>query len=135
MQAMWYGDIFKRQRIPVAFPIVASPFCRAIETAALAFRTENIQVDPLGYDIYRLSGHLNQMEQASILYNLSKALEEQPPKGGNKVIISHSFPAGVGLGPISDMGTVVVRPHGRGKGFEVVARLSLEELNRLGNEG
>lgn len=78
---------------------------------------------------------MNQMEQASILYNLSKALEEQPPKGSNQVIIAHSFPAGVGLGPISDMGTVVVRPHGRGMGFDVVARLSLDELNRLGNEG
>ncbi|MDG0793935.1 histidine phosphatase family protein [Cohnella ginsengisoli] len=133
MQAVLYGDAFQKLRIPVAAPIQASPFCRAIETAALAFKTGNIKVDPLGYDIYRLSGNLDQMEQARILNNLNEELEEQPPKGSNKVMIFHSFPAGVGLGPISDMGTVVVRPRGRGKGFDVVARLSLEELNSLGD--
>ncbi|WP_277536422.1 histidine phosphatase family protein [Cohnella rhizosphaerae] len=132
MQAVLYGDIFKRRRIPVSLPIVVSPFCRAIETAALAFRTDNMKVDPLGYDIYRLSGNLDQMERSRILNDLGKTLEAQPPEGSNTVIISHSFPAGVGLGPIPDMGTVVVRPHGRGKGFDVVARLSLEEFNRLG---
>jgi hypothetical protein len=131
-QAVLYGEAFRKLQIPVALPIQVSPFCRAIETAALAFKTENIQVDPLGYDIYRLSGNLNQTEQARILNDLNAELEDQPPMGSNKVIISHSFPAGVGLGQISDMGTVVVRPNGRGKGFELVARLSPEELNSLG---
>lgn len=75
---------------------------------------------------------MNQMELARILNALSEELEDKPPIGRNKVIISHSFPAGVGLGPIPNMGTVVVKPNGRGKGFEVVARLSLEELTSLG---
>lgn len=49
----------------------------------------------------------------------------------NKVIIAHSFPKGIGLGQISDMGTIVVKPLGQGKGFKEIARLSLADLYDL----
>ncbi|MGN8767995.1 histidine phosphatase family protein [Paenibacillus barengoltzii] len=131
-QAVVYGETFRRLRIPFMFPVQASPFCRTIETAALAFGKENVQVDPFGYDIYKLSGNISHAEQTRILNSLRFVLETQPPIGSNMVIIAHSFPTGVGLGQIPNMGTVVVKPSGRGNGYEVVTKVSLEELSSLG---
>ncbi|MGZ9585478.1 histidine phosphatase family protein [Paenibacillus marinisediminis] len=131
-QAAVYGEIFRRLRIPVTSPIESSPFCRTIETAALAFRDKEIHINPIGYEIYRLDDNLSPIEKTRILNDLNAVLESQPPIGSNKVIIAHSFPTGVGLGPIPSMGTVVVKPHGLGNGYEIVAKLSLEELAHLG---
>ncbi|MBO7743769.1 histidine phosphatase family protein [Paenibacillus sp. MWE-103] len=128
-QAIAYGDSIRRLRIPISLPVEASPFCRTIETAALAFGGENVQVDPNGYDIYRLSsGSLSPREQSNILNKLLTVLEKQPPQGSNQIIISHSFPPGVGLGQIPNLGTVVVKPNGLGNGYNLIDRISLEEL-------
>jgi hypothetical protein len=106
----------------------ASPFCRTRETAALALGEENVQIDPFWVGIYTLSVNLSEVEQERILISLRSVLEIKPPMGSNKVIIAHSFPKGVGLGAIPDMGTVVVKPRGQGNGYEVVAKVSLVEL-------
>lgn len=118
-------------RIPVSYPILTSPFCRAIETGQLAFGKSNIQIDPFLFQIYRLSGNLPSAEQKNILDYLKSQLELAPPQGSNKVIISHSFPQGIGLGQIPDMGTVIIKPSGRGKGYEIITKLSLEDLASL----
>lgn len=63
-----------------------------------------------------------------ILASLQSALEIKPPKGSNRIIIGHSFPQGVGLGQIPNMGTVIVGPLGQGKGYEIVSKLSLANI-------
>lgn len=131
-QATTYGEMIRRLGIPVMYPVIASPFCRVGETAALAFGENYVQIDPFWVDIYNLSANLTAQQQARILYNLQSVLEVQPPLGSNQVIIAHSFPSYVGLGSIPNMGTVVIRPHGQGNGYEVVAHLTLEDLQRLG---
>ncbi|MCP3794025.1 histidine phosphatase family protein [Paenibacillus sp. S33] len=128
-QAIIYGELLRSLRIPLELPISAGPFCRTQETAALAFGWENVQVNPFWYQIYRLSGDLNPIEQEWILSSLKSILEIQPSPGSNTVIIAHSFPKEIGLGEIPDMGTIVVKPYGVGKGYEVVTQVSLEELN------
>jgi phosphohistidine phosphatase SixA len=130
-QAIYYGQLFRMLGIPVCYPILTSPFCRAIETGQLAFGKENVQIDPFLYQIYRLSGNLPNVEQKRILDYLRFQLEIAPVKGSNKVIISHSFPQEIGLGKIFDMGTVVIKPLGRNKGYEIIAKLSLEDLANL----
>ena len=130
-QAVSYGEILRSLYIPVNYPVLASPFCRARETAELAFGEENVQVDPFWGEIYKLSGNLNEREQERILKALQSALEIIPPLGTNKVIIAHSFPKAFGLNQIPDMGTVVVKPLGDGKGYEVVALITLTELSDL----
>ncbi|OIJ19021.1 histidine phosphatase family protein [Anaerobacillus alkalidiazotrophicus] len=130
-QAETYGRTLRNFEIPTAYPVLASPFCRTIETAELAFGRDNVQVDPFWIEIYKLSGRLSVIEQSWILYDLNTFLEIQPPQGSNKVIIAHSFPSGIGLGQIPNMGTVVIRPHGQGRGYEVVAHLTLSELGSL----
>lgn len=126
MQATLYGYIIRSLHIPIEYPVLASPLCRTIETAALAFGGMNVQVDPIGFDIFKLDMNLNPLEQQRILNDLQAELELPPSMGANKVIVAHSFPKGVGLGTIPYMGTVVVKPLGKGNGYQIVTRLSLE---------
>lgn len=130
-QAATYGETLRRLRIPVKYPVLVSPFCRTIETAELAFGEENVQVDPFWIEIYNLNANLNTVEQKRILNSLNSALETQPPLGSNMVIFAHSFPKEVGLGQIPDMGTIVVKPRGQGKGYEIIGQVSLTELTSL----
>lgn len=58
-------------------------------------------------------------------------LEIIPPEGINNIIIGHSFPKDVGLGIISNMGTVVIKPKGQGQGYEILRKLTLENLAAL----
>jgi len=127
-QAAIFGETIRRLAIPITLPIISSPFCRTIETAARAFGADNILIDLFWVDVYRLSGNVSVPEQARILTMVHFVLETPPPSGRNRVIIAHSFPTGVGLGEIPDMGTIVVKPQGRGRGFNVVDHLTLEEL-------
>lgn len=130
-QAVYYGEMLRMMGIPVSYPIITSPFCRAIETGQLAFGRGNVQIDPFLFQIYRLSGNLSSAEQERILGFLKSELEIKPPQGSNKVIIAHSFPQGIGLGEISDMETVVIKPLGQGKGYEVIDKLPLADLGNL----
>lgn len=116
---------------PVKYPVQASPFCRNIETAILAFGQKNIQTDPFLVEIYKLSYNLSENEKQRTLSSLRSVLESKPPLGSNKVIIGHSFPKGVGLGKIPDMGTVVIKPLGHGNGYEVMAKIPLSKLTSL----
>ncbi|MDT8863007.1 histidine phosphatase family protein [Alkalihalobacillus sp. MEB130] len=127
-QAVAYGEALRNMGIPIMVPVVTSPFCRTRETAMLAFGEHSVQIEPFLLDIYRLSGALNQTEQNRILSNLQSLLETPPHPGTNKVIIGHSFPPFVGLGSIPNMGTVIVRPHGQGNGYEVVAHITIDEI-------
>ncbi|MBU8906833.1 histidine phosphatase family protein [Desertibacillus haloalkaliphilus] len=133
-QARTYGEIFARSNIPVTLFIFSSPLCRTIETAQLAFGPNNVQVDPFWLNFYQLSGQLHPTKQANILNTLHLVLETPPPAGINKVIIAHSFPPGVGLGRMPNMGTIVVRPRGQGRGYEVVGQLTLDHFEGLLDE-
>ena len=130
-QAIYYGEMLRYLQIPIQYPVSASPFCRTIETAQLAFGIGNVQVQPFWYEIYRLSGDLPRSESQMILNHFQSILEIPPLEGQNKVIVAHSFPKGVGLGEIPYMGTVVVKPKGAGDGYDVVQQLELEDWGKL----
>jgi len=55
-EAVYFGQLLRHLQIPISSPIVVSPFCRTIETAQLAFPYSYIQIDPIGYEIYKLGG-------------------------------------------------------------------------------
>lgn len=127
IQAEKYGALFRQLQLPIIYPIMASPFCRAIETAQRAFKDAPVEVDPFWIDINNL-GAMPPTEKDRVLYVLKTKLEIAPSPGYNQVIIAHSFPNGVGLGEIPYMGTVIVRPLGQGNGFDIIARFSLDDL-------
>lgn len=130
-QAIYYGELVRTLQIPVGYPVIASPFCRAVESAQVAFGWANVQIDPFWVDTYNLSRNITPSEQERILSALQSKLEIIPAQGTNQVIIAHSFPSGIGLGQIPDMGTVVIRPLGRENGYQVVATLSLDDWNKI----
>lgn len=130
-QATNYGLNLRRLHIPICYPVQASPLCRAIDTAQLAFGWSNVCINPFWFQVYRLSGELSNTEKQRILDSLNMRLEVKPPKGCNRVIISHSFPEGIGLGQIPDMGTVIIRPMGLGKGYEVIGDLTLTDISNV----
>lgn len=130
-QAIYYGEMLQYLQIPIKYPVSASPFCRAIETAQLAFGSGNVQVNPFWFEVYRLSDNLPIRDKQRTINNLTSVLETIPEVGKNKVIIAHSFPEGVGLGQLSDMETVIIRPRGEGNGYERVSQLSLADLSPL----
>lgn len=130
-QAAYYGELLRFARIPVGYPVQTSPFCRAVETGFLAFGREYVQIDMFWKEVYRLSGVISGLSEEIILIELRRRLELVPVQGTNQVIITHGFPAGVGLGKILDMGTVVIRPLGAGHGYEIAARLALRDLANM----
>lgn len=130
-QAIYYGSIIRSLQIPIEYPVITSPFCRAIRTAELAFGSMNVQVDPFWYEIYNLNKNITPSEQERILMTLKSKLEIIPDHGTNQVIIAHSFPDRVGLGQIPDMGTVLIKPLGKGNGYEVIDTLTLDDLSAI----
>lgn len=133
-QAVYYGQILRNLGIPISYPILTSPFCRTIETVQLAFGRSAVQIDPFWIETYNLSRNLPTAEQKRILDSLQSRLETKPPEGSNRVIIAHSFPREIGLGEIPNMGTVIIKPLGQGRGYEVLSKLSLSGfLNRRSN--
>lgn len=130
MQAAYFGELIYKLQVPVLSPITASPYCRAIETAQLAFRNEKVLIDPFWIQVNNIGG-MTQADQARILNVLQTKLEMVPSPGLNQVIIAHGFPGGIGLGEIPYMGTVIVQPLGHRNGYQVVAELSLDDLAYL----
>ncbi|MEC0245171.1 histidine phosphatase family protein [Paenibacillus chitinolyticus] len=127
-QALLFGKTLRSLQIPVQYPVAASPFCRTRESAELAFGKEQVELDPFWVRIYKLSGPVSATEKENTLATLTSVLEKVPPPGTNRVILAHSFPKGIGLGEIPYMGTVVVKPKGKGNGYEIAGRFSLNEL-------
>lgn len=130
-QAIYYGEILRNLGIPISYPVISSPFCRTIETAQLAFGWGNVKIDPFWFQIDRLSGNLSMVEQNTILDSLQSKLEIKPPQGSNSIIIAHNFPMGIGLGQIPNMGTIIIKPRGQGKGYEIISKVSLTGLVQL----
>ncbi|MFU8645768.1 histidine phosphatase family protein [Lysinibacillus sp. RSDA_15] len=130
-EAVYYGQMLRYWQIPILAPITASPFCRTIETAQLAFPNVQVQIDPFLFEIFMLGGNLSTVQQNTILMAFQSMMEVQPPKGINRVMIGHSFPKDMGLGDISSMGTVIVKPKGLGHGYEILGKLTLEDLAKL----
>jgi len=132
-EAVYFGQMLRYWQIPINSPIIASPMCRTVETAQLAFPALYIQINPFWFEINKLGGNISSIEQQQILKNSQSQLEKIPPHGTNQVIIAHSFPSGIGLGKISNMGMVIVKPKGEGNGYEIVKQIPLADLATLGN--
>jgi len=129
-QAIDYGDKLRELEIPID-EIIASPLCRTMETALTAFDWDNVTVDPFWYEICSLHNHLPEKEASRLLETLTSKLEMPPRIGYNNIIIGHSFPVDIGLGRIPDMGTIVIKPKGQGEGYEIIAKLTFEDVMNL----
>jgi phosphohistidine phosphatase SixA len=118
-EARTIGAHFKRLAIPVG-KVFASPFCRTVETAMLAFgkaeKTEEVRGGPVRTDDPKRYDPLR------------KLLATPPANGTNNVVSSHGNPYFAVFGPpyLAEGEVAVVRPAGVVNGsarFEAVARI------------
>jgi hypothetical protein len=118
-EARALGEHVKRLKIPIGV-VLASPFCRTMETARLAFgkarATNDVRGGPLSAD------DLKRYEPLRLL------LGTKPAAGTNTVLSSHGNPFRAVAGPpyLAEGEIAVVRPEG-GEKFSVVARIRLAD--------
>jgi phosphohistidine phosphatase SixA len=116
-EARAIGEHVKRLKIPIG-EVLASPFCRTMETARLAFgkatATKKARGGPASDEAGRYAA-------------LRKLLSTEIPKGGNLVISSHGNPFYAVAGPpyLAEGEMAVVKPEG--ERFSVAARIRLSD--------
>jgi phosphohistidine phosphatase SixA len=112
------GAAIRALRIPIG-QVRASPYCRTVETATLAFgraeKTQTVRGGPAAPD--------NPERYAA----LRKLLAQSPAEGVNDVIVSHGNPFVALAGPpyLAEGEAAVVAP--ANDGFRVVARIKVDE--------
>lgn len=117
-EARTLGEHVRRWKIPIG-DVLASPFCRTMETAQLAFgkatATNQVRGGPSSNEGGRYDA-------------LHRLLSSKPQAGANLVISSHGNPFYALAGPpyLAEGEMAVVRPEGDGR-FSVIARIRLED--------
>lgn len=119
-QALAIGAAFRTLRIPVG-RVLSSPFCRAVDTARLAFHSVETSVD-LSFAI-SLKKHEREAKGAV----LRRLLAEAPAPGVNTVLVAHTanLEEAAQIWPKPEGVAVLFQPDGRGD-FRVVGRVPPE---------
>lgn len=118
-EARAIGEHVRRLKIPIG-EVLASPFCRTMETASLAFgkgrATNDVRGGPLAADDPKRYEPLREL------------LGTRPAAGSNTVLSSHGNPFRAVAGPpyLAEGEIAVVRPEG-GERFTVIARIPLAD--------
>jgi phosphohistidine phosphatase SixA len=119
------GEAIRTLDVPIG-PVLASPLCRTVETAVLAFGSAE-------KSMATREGGSEAVGSAGRYAALRALLSTAPPAGKNTAIIGHGYPyySLIGKGQMLEEGeAAIVRPHGTR--FEEVARLGLKEWRELG---
>lgn len=103
------GQHFKRLRIPVG-SVLASPYCRTLDTAKLAFDTVSAEPE-LAHTVTADVATTRQRAAA-----LSKLLSAPPAAGTNTVLSGHTgnLQEATGIWPSPEGVAIVFKPDGRG---------------------
>ena len=119
-EARMIGEHLKRLGIPIG-AVHASPFCRTMETARLAFGSARPTNDVRGGPV--------RSDDPARYDALRKLLGAKPPAGQNAVISSHGNPFYAVFGPpyLAEGEMAVVDP----AGGKVVERIRLEDWPKL----
>lgn len=120
LEAQTIGAGFALHRIPVA-KVISSQYCRAWQTAQLAFgrhvKSADLNFEP--------AEDYSDAQVASMRQRVRPHLSTMPPEGFNTVLVGHDdpFEAATGIYP-EPMGVAyVVKPDGNG-GFEIVTHIN-----------
>jgi hypothetical protein len=120
-EARAIGEHVKRLKIPIG-EVLASPFCRTLETARLAFGKATATGDVRGGPA---------TDEGGRYAALRRLLSSPAPAGTNRVISSHGNPFHAVAGPpyLAEGEMAVVKPEG--ERFSVLARLPLDAWQHL----
>ena len=128
-QAAMIGEGYRVLKIPIA-KVLTSPFCRCVDTAALAFGAYEVNQD-LAHIAYSEDKE-GKKRTAYLRSKMREFLGTVPPPGENIVLVGHS----PNLIPIIDIrslpegNTVVFKPDGKGS-FELAGMILPNQLTRL----
>ena len=113
----------RRLGIPVG-EVLASPYCRTMETARLTFGKAQATNDVRGGPV--------RSEDPARYDGLKKLLSSSVPKGENRAISSHGNPFQAVAGPpyLAEGEIAVIRPEG-GMRFSVIARIRPQDWSGL----
>src|SRR3989449_1356049 len=122
-EARAVGEHIKRLKIPIG-RVLASPYCRTMETARLAFG----KAQPM----QQARGGPSRTDDPQRYDGLRKLLASQPSPGTNTVISSHGNPFHAVAGPpyLAEGEIAVVRSQGD-SAFAVVGRIRLQDWELL----
>jgi phosphohistidine phosphatase SixA len=126
-QARSIGNAFRRNKIPVGL-IKTSPFCRAVDTARLAF--DRAEPDEGLYFATRLTA----TERTNKAAYLKRLLGKPPAEGSNTVIVAHNanIMEATGIWPEEEGDAFLFKPE-NGQAGAPLARIPVElwqSLNR-----
>ncbi len=124
-QARAIGQDFRRLGIPVG-TVLSSPFCRALDTARLAF--DQAEIAPA---LENLETSPDDSERENRTAGLRRLLATPPEPGSNTVLVAHGFNISAAAQvTIPEAGAAIFRPDGAG-GFTLVATVPAEEWATL----
>jgi len=121
-EARTIGEHVKRLKIPIG-AVLASPFCRTMETAQLAFGKAQASNE--------VRGGPARPDDPARYAALKKLLSGRVPKGENLVISSHANPFYAIAGPpyLAEGEVAVIKP--QNDSFVIVARIRVEDWKAL----
>jgi phosphohistidine phosphatase SixA len=120
-QAAQIGSAFASLKIPVGI-VEASPYCRTMDTARLAFG----RVQPT-WDLFSL-GQPKNPDDISRHAIIKTKLSTPPPADTNTVLVSHNTPIDTLAQEFLFEGeALIVRPLGPDQGFEVILKVAPED--------
>ncbi len=125
-QARQIGDAIRALGIPVG-EIVASPYCRTVETASeMGLGAVEPTTDIINLRVARFFGG-----QASVVATARARLAQPPPEGTNRILVAHGNVAREST-PVypSEAEGVIFLPDGT-DGFKVVGRLTPDDWTEL----
>ena len=124
-QAVAIGKAFRALGIPVS-EIKASPYCRCVETAKLAFGKVTVNAD-LAFSIGTEKREAERLADA-----LRIMLGTQPPTGKNTVLIAHTanLQEAAKIWPKPEGVAFIFKPLGN-KSFELVQRVEVQQWAQL----
>jgi virginiamycin B lyase len=123
-QARAIGAAFRELRIPVG-TVLASPYCRTVQTARLAFGRATPSADLLSQQ-----GALH--GESNLPARLRARLRRRPPAGTNTVLVSHNFAIDDATRvDLAEGEAAVFRPDGSRRGFRLVRRVTAARWTAL----
>jgi phosphohistidine phosphatase SixA len=127
-QAQMIGSAFKTLGIAID-KVYSSPYCRAKDTASLAFSDSEQKVTS---SLYYSMG-LPKDAAAAAKDELSKMLAAMPKNGSNTMLVGHTsnIKEVAGVWPKKEGAGFVFQPDGKG-GFKVVGSFDASELEKVG---
>jgi phosphohistidine phosphatase SixA len=123
-QAKEIGESLSVLKLPIE-SVIASPMCRAMETARLAFGRATPELD--------LQRFIRRPDDSIDVSPITKFFTRAPSPGRIVAIVGHEHPA-LGFQPMLQEGeAVVIRP--KANQFEVVGRISPEQWRKWAKTG